>query len=367
MIEPEELTRDGTPGALYQVYSPFAKRWFERLQTDEIRQRVHSQQRAVEYLEARSQGREAPRLFSLNWSDVFGDQPAPEDHLDSYITGNARHVTVPIPPAGSVAAFERLRTFQQENRLSSYKEQRDYPSIPGTSQLSIYFKNGSITPALVLAAAQLEATQFNEKDGPTQFVKEIVWREFYYHVLYHRPEVEHTAFLERYRDIAWENREDWFEAWKSGLTGYPIVDAGMRQLRQTGWMHNRVRMIVASFLTKDLLIDWRWGERWFMEQLLDGDLAPNNGGWQWAASTGCDPQPYFRIFNPQLQSEKFDASGDYIREYVPELRSVRGKAIHNPHAHGVGASYPAPIVDHSEQRVRALALYQQASGQQAGE
>jgi deoxyribodipyrimidine photo-lyase len=254
-----------------------------------------------------------------------------------------------------------LREFRRRS-LVDYKDRRDYPSVDATSRLSIYFKNGSITPAMVLAETGLEHSEFKNKDGPTHFVKEIAWREFYYHVLHHRPEVEHSAFLERYRDLPWENREDWFEAWKQGLTGFPIVDAGMRQLLTTGWMHNRMRMIVASFLTKDLLIDWKWGERWFMEQLLDGDLAPNNGGWQWAASTGCDPQPYFRIFNPKLQSEKFDADGDYIREFVPELREVNLRAIHEPHAHGYVGSYPAPIVEHALQRDKALALYRIESG-----
>ncbi len=213
---------------------------------------------------------------------------------------------------------------------------------------------------MVLAEAKLHQSRFKETDGPTHFVKEIAWREFYYHVLYHRPEVEQTAFLERYRDLRWENRLDWFEAWKAGTTGYPIVDAGMRQLLTTGWMHNRVRMIVASFLTKDLHIDWRWGERWFMERLLDGDLAPNNGGWQWAASTGCDPQPYFRIFNPQLQSEKFDPAGEYLRRYVPELTDFDRSAIHAPHRQGTSGRYPPPLVDHAVQRDKALALYRLA-------
>lgn len=355
LIEPNELLRDGGDG-MYQVYSPFSRRWFDRLATEEIQHRIQSQGKAIEYLDRRRAGDIPSDLFQLTWPKLFGGTCPLADHLEEYIAVNTPRVTVPLPQAGSLAGLERLRAFQSRSLLD-YKSQRDFPAIDATSKLSLYFKNGALTPGMVLAETQLNRTQFRDKDGPTHFVKEIVWREFYYHVLYHRPEVEQTAFLERYRDLKWENREDWFEAWKQGLTGYPIVDAGMRQLATTGWMHNRVRMIVASFLTKDLHIDWRWGERWFMEQLLDGDLAPNNGGWQWAASTGCDPQPYFRIFNPQLQSEKFDADGDYIRTYVPELRHVTGPAIHDPHRFGINVNYPRPIVDHRTQREKALQLY----------
>jgi deoxyribodipyrimidine photo-lyase len=354
LIEPDELTRDAAPGAMYQVYSPFAKRWFERLRTDDVPSRIAAQRSGLAYLD--HSARFQP-LFAITWPDVFGSSTkTPDDHLDRYIAQNEPQVTVPIPPAGSRAALARLRSFRKAG-LVRYADRRDFPGIDGTSQLSIYLKNGSLTSAMILAELGVLDADFGTKDGPTTFLKEIVWREFYYHVLYHRPEVEHGAFLEKYRDLAWENREDWFAAWKRGETGYPIVDAGMRQLRETGWMHNRVRMIVASFLTKDLLIDWRWGERYFMEHLLDGDLAPNNGGWQWAASTGCDPQPYFRIFNPKLQSEKFDPDGEYIRTYVPELRDVPTKAIHAPHDAGVAVNYPAPLVNHAEQKERALALY----------
>ena len=172
--------------------------------------------------------------------------------------------------------------------------------------------------------------------------------------------MESGPFQRRFESIRWENRDDYFSAWKEGRTGYPIVDAGMRQLNQTGWMHNRVRMIVASFLTKDLIIDWRWGERYFMERLLDGDLAPNNGGWQWAASTGCDPQPYFRIFNPVLQSMKFDPEGIYIKKFIPELSHLDRKNIHSPSSYQRG-DYPRPIVDHGERRELALQTYKRAA------
>ena len=194
-------------------------------------------------------------------------------------------------------------------------------------------------------------------DGEAKFVSEIIWREFYYYILSRNPRVERESFNPLYSKIAWKNNEEWFSAWKEGRTGFPIVDAGMRELNETGWMHNRVRMIVASFLTKDLHIDWRWGEQYFMEKLLDGDLAPNNGGWQWAASTGCDPQPYFRVFNPYLQSEKFDPTGVYIKRFIPELKDCPVKLIHEPPQDLMNRNYPAPMVDHSVQRLEAIALY----------
>jgi deoxyribodipyrimidine photo-lyase len=233
-------------------------------------------------------------------------------------------------------------------------------AVEGTSKMSLYLKNGTITVPQIIAAYELEFLKFKGDDGATKYLKELVWREFYYHVIWHWPNAEREAFIQKYRNLQWENDDKLFEAWKAGKTGYPIVDAAMRELLTTGWMHNRARMIVASFLTKDLLVDWRWGEKWFMNQLLDGDLAPNNGGWQWAASTGCDPQPYFRIFNPMLQSERFDAEGTYIRRYIPELKDVPTKEIHNPSsATRKRTGYPEPIVIHAEQKVRASMLFKQ--------
>lgn len=345
LIEPHEISKDNK-GGFYQVFTPYSKRWFEKLRTPEVRARIHHQQKGLEYLRSRAKGKIQPDLFSLSWQNLLG-KSLPEDHLENYIQKNRSHVTVPIPPAGSIAALARLDQFQ--DRLPEYQEQRDFPAVDGTSRLSIYLKNGSLTSAQVIAALGLESCQLSEASGRVQFLKEIIWREFYYAILFHCPRVEKEAFLTKYNTIEWENREDRFQAWIHGKTGYPIVDAGMRQLRDTGWMHNRVRMIVASFLTKDLLVSWQWGEAYFMKMLLDGDLAPNNGGWQWAASTGCDPQPYFRIFNPTLQSERFDPEGHYIRKYVPELKNLSHREIHQPQN---------PIVDHTGQKVRALALYQ---------
>ena len=241
---------------------------------------------------------------------------------------NKINVTIPIPEAGFQVALTQLKSFT--DHLTDYQQNRDFPDLPGTSRLSMFLKNGSLTSAQIIQALRLQGLIWTQKTGKVQFLKEIVWREFYYHILYHRPDVEKNAFNLNYQNIQWENNNGLFLRWKEGTTGFPIVDAGMRELRETGWMHNRVRMIVASFLVKDLLIDWRWGENYFMKELLDGDLAPNNGGWQWAASTGCDPQPYFRIFNPWLQSEKFDPNANYIRKFVPELRKIPTKAIHRP-------------------------------------
>jgi deoxyribodipyrimidine photo-lyase len=269
---------------------------------------------------------------------------------------NHKHVTVAIPPSGSQAAWNRVKSWAKS--LAFYGDLRDIPSKDGTSQISMYLKNGSFTVPQLIAAYDLEHCQASGDDGATKYLKELVWREFYYHILWHHPRVEKEAFQEAYKELIWDNDKKMFQLWKDGKTGYPIVDAGMRQLKNTGWMHNRVRMIVASFLVKDLLIDWKWGEEWFMNQLLDGDLAPNNGGWQWAASTGCDAQPYFRIFNPQLQSERFDPDGIYIKEFVPELKDLSAKDLHSPSTElRKKSGYPSPMVDHAKQKIRALMLF----------
>ena len=217
--------------------------------------------------------------------------------------------------------------------IRNYKEQRDIPSIPGTSRLSVHLRFGTISIRELAA----EAGGLNET-----FLNELIWRDFYHMILWHFPNVVGHAFKPDYDKIKWRNNEKEFEAWCGGQTGYPIVDAGMRELNTTGFMHNRVRMIVASFLTKHLLIDWRWGEAYFAQKLLDFDLAANNGGWQWAAGSGCDAAPYFRVFNPYLQTQKFDPQLKYIRKWVPEFEEF---------------SYPKPIVVHEEARKRCLATY----------
>jgi deoxyribodipyrimidine photo-lyase len=347
LIEPDELYKS-KPGDFYQIYSPFAKKWFDLLAKKPVQERVKAQEAGLKYL---ARPPKAP-LFSLTWRDLKG---APfQDAHQEFEEKNNPHVDIEIPAAGSRVAFAALEDFSQ--KLKKYKTDRDIPSLPGTSRLSMYLKNGSISTAQIILYLRLHQKSSAPDDGAARFLKELVWREFYYHILSHRPDVETQSFLPKYRDIAWKNDKKMFQHWCDGTTGFPIVDAGMRQLNSTGWMHNRVRMIVASFLVKDLLINWQWGERYFMRKLLDGDLAPNNGGWQWAASTGCDPQPYFRIFNPWLQSEKFDRDGEYIKTYVPELRDVEATALHDPDGDR-GPDYPRPIVDHDVQKKHAVVLY----------
>ena len=191
------------------------------------------------------------------------------------------------------------------------------------------------------------------------FLREVGWREFSYYLLYHNPNLPSKEFRKDFASFPWVKNKSHAEAWKNGLTGYPFVDAGMRELKQSGWMHNRVRMVVASFLTKDLLIDWRVGEEWFWEQLVDADLANNSASWQWVAGCGADAAPYFRIFNPITQGEKFDPDGDYIRKWVPELSHLKGKAVHKPWESGEDLNgYPEPIIDHADARKKALELYE---------
>jgi deoxyribodipyrimidine photo-lyase len=280
-------------------------------------------------------------------------------------------------PGGTRAAHRRLRRFvggtgaQPGAGLAIYATHRDVLDAPATSRLSADLKFGTLSPRQIAHAA-LEAVREDHRLAASaeKFIQELRWRDFYAHVLYHFPHVERGAFRERFSDLEWDEDGGHLAAWKEGRTGYPVVDAGMRQLAATGAMHNRARMIVGSFLTKSLLIDWRHGERHFMQHLVDGDLASNNGGWQWVASTGTDPQPWFRIFNPILQGAKFDADGAYVRRWVPELANVPATHVHAPWEApplvlaeaGVtlGETYPHPIVDHRIQRERALERFQSA-------
>jgi len=252
-------------------------------------------------------------------------------------------------PAGEASARERLEEFSK-NQISDYKDKRNIPSITATSQLSAYLATGIISVADCWRSAQ----SYNDDTGVETWKNELLWREFYRHTVYHFPHVcMHKAYRENTSHIPWRHDSSDFEKWCVGQTGYPLVDAGMRQLLTTGWMHNRLRMVTAMFLSKHLLIDWRWGERWFMQNLIDGDFASNNGGWQWSASTGVDAAPYFRIFNPTRQSQRFDAEGRYIRHYVSELAALPRKFIHDP-ADSRPENYPEPIVDHKFARARAL-------------
>lgn len=249
------------------------------------------------------------------------------------------------------------------NRMDQYKAARDFPAVKGVSYLSVHLRFGTVSIRHLVRHARNRANT-----GSQAWLNELAWRDFYFQILHHFPQVASgKAFKPEYEHLPFPNDIALFQAWCSGLTGYPLVDAAMRQLNQTGWMHNRLRMVTAGFLVKDLLIDWRRGEKYFAEKLIDYDLAANNGGWQWAASTGCDAQPWFRIFNPVTQSEKFDAEGKFIRKYVPELAPCSNREIHAPwlmpasrqHSLGIkiGRDYPPPIVDHDRQREAALLLY----------
>lgn len=256
---------------------------------------------------------------------------------------------IALPPAGEAAAWDRWEAFRGAG-LAEYTETRNRPDIAGTSQLSHHLKWGEIHPRTLLDGLREET-----------FEKELCWREFYADVLYHQPQSIHASLDPRYDSIMrWTtgaDADDWLRAWESGETGYPLVDAGMRQLRAEGWMHNRVRMVVASFLVKDLHIPWQRGAQFFMHWLRDGDVASNAHGWQWTAGCGTDASPFYRVFNPVAQGLKFDPDGDYVRTYIPELRHIPGKAVHEPweipdgYAHG----YPERIVDHKIERAVALA------------
>jgi len=256
-----------------------------------------------------------------------------------------------------------------EKRIDRYRDARDFPAAKGPSYLSVHLRFGTVSVRELVAFAHRRSLE-PDGDGAATWLSELIWREFYAQILWHHPHVVAHTFKPEYEGLAFANDPGRFAAWREGRTGYPIVDAAMRQINATGYMHNRLRMIAASFLVKDLLVDWRWGERYFADTLLDYDLASNNGGWQWAASTGCDAQPYFRIFNPVSQSERFDPSGKFIRRYVPELGALNDAEIHAPWLVPpaiqvakqvvVGRDYPAPIVDHKRARDAALAMFKSA-------
>ena len=261
---------------------------------------------------------------------------------------------------GGAGAKARLEAFLDE-RLAGYAHDRDRPDRDGTSSLSAHLHFGEISPRQVWHGVRHLADAGRGEDGGGEaFLRELVWREFSTHLLAHWPDIAEQPFDPKFAAFAWREDAAALEAWQRGETGYPMVDAGMRQLWRTGWMHNRVRMVVASFLTKHLLIPWQAGARWFWDTLVDADLANNSASWQWVAGCGADAAPYFRVFNPVLQGRKFDPQGAYVRHWVPELRALPDQAVHAPWQAGASVpGYPAPIVDHAAARRRALAAFDQ--------
>lgn len=355
LVEPWECVKnDGSP---YTVFTPWARRW-----------------RAVKKAGPERVPRVSAPRSRTRKPIVVGSIPTLSDL--------GLQVEADIQAGGEIAAQRRLRRFAA-SRIGQYQSNRNLPAIDGTSGLSAHLKFGTISPRQVYAAAaQFIGTEYVDLDParpgrpvPREaaarlreagaFVTELCWRDFYQAVAFHFPRVLGGPFRARFEQLRWpERRPEIIDAWVSGRTGFPIVDAGMRQLALTGWMHNRLRMLTASFLTKILLVDWQIGERVFMQRLVDGDPAANNGGWQWCASTGTDATPYFRIFNPTLQSRKFDPEGRYIRRWVPELAGVEAPSIHEPArdpAILARTGYPPPCVDYAARRAEALDLLGSAS------
>jgi len=345
-VRPADIVRKAD-GGIYTVFTPFSRAW-----------------KALP-LPQRSDLLPAPARLTPPPADL-ASLPLPVATAAS-----------PLFPAGEAEAQRRLAAFvgaagqsgERPGPIARYADDRNRLDLAGTSQLSPYLRFGMIS-ARQCAVASLEVMAAGDaaaRRGAETWLSELIWREFYIGILYHFPHVLREAFRPEMRAIPWINDEAQFAAWCEGRTGYPIVDAAMRQLVQIGWMHNRARMIVASFLVKDLLIDWRRGERFFMQHLIDGDLAANNGGWQWTAGVGTDAAPYFRVFNPVLQAAKFDPEGAYVRRWLPELARLPAEFIHTPWLAPaevqrragcvVGRDYPTPLIDHAAARARLLRAY----------
>jgi deoxyribodipyrimidine photo-lyase len=326
LIEPEQvLTKQGAP---FQVYTPFSKQVLRELHVG--------------------------RPLKLKASVL-----APLDATYKLPTLPTDGLSAVRQKGGSSAAESQWKSFKK--RIASYHESRNaLADEGGTSRLSAHLNFGTISVHRIVR----DIEKLEDSDGKRSFLNELIWRDFNYYIAHHFPHVLHAPIRRGLEQIKWSNNVRHLEAWKEGRTGFPVVDAAMRQLRQTGWMHNRARMIVASFLVKDLHINWQEGEAYFMEWLTDGDQVQNNAGWQWSASTGVDAQPYFRIFNPASQGKRFDPDGEYVKRYVPELGSVPARLIHEPEKWQDDlfalVEYPEPIVDHAVQRDEALAMFKQA-------
>lgn len=329
----ELLTADGRP---FTVFTPYRRAWLRNLDAPRV---------------------EAHRVDPGRGALAPAEAMLPELEMMTFRRTNLRALKMPVGMSGARELFQDFLS-----RIDGYRDRRDYPAVRGVSYLSVHLRFGTIpVRELVRTAASINTP------GADTWLSELIWREFYFSILHHFPHVVERAFRPEYEAVRFENREDYFRAWCEARTGYPLVDAAMRQINSTGYMHNRLRMVTASFLVKDLHVDWRWGERYFAENLNDFDLAANNGGWQWCASTGCDAQPYFRIFNPVTQSKKFDPDGRFIRMYLPELSKVPDAYLHEPWKMDaalqaaaqcvIGKDYPAPIVDHDAARKKTLEMY----------
>lgn len=343
LVPPQKLTKDD--GSPFRVFTPFYRRWRAIAKQNESQ---------------------------IDWSAASFHACDSVDSASALARESARvRSNVPIPPADESAAFDRYQSFI-ENRIETYADTRDYLDIDPfgaakdspSSALSHFLRLGILSPRqLYWAARRKYANCYREeaRQSIEAWIRQLAWRDFFIHVMFHFPQVRWRNFRSDFDDLEWRDSPSDLQAWKDGRTGYPIVDAAMRQLAAIGWMPNRARMIVASFLTKDLLIDWRQGESHFMRHLLDGDQAANNGGWQWTAGVGTDAQPYFRVFNPILQSQRYDPDGEYIRHWIPELRDAPARFIHQPwRMNPPPSNYPNPIVDHKQARARAVEAFRRA-------
>ena len=338
----EILTQGGTP---FSVFTPYKNAWLKKLEPFFLKPYPVEQ-----YVGNLAQAPGKFRTFTL--ADI------------GFCATNLQALGI----AGGSTAAQKLRA-DFAPRMARYRDARNFPAEKGPSYLSVHLRFGTISIRELARTAWQSVPEGDVSggEGAATWLSELVWRDFYFMILHHHPRVVTRAFKPAYDAIRWPNDKALFDAWCAGRTGYPIVDAAMRQINQTGYMHNRLRMIAASFLVKDLLVDWRWGEKYFADHLNDFDLSANNGGWQWAASTGCDAQPYFRIFNPVTQSEKFDSDGAFIRRYVPELARCDARAIHAPWTMSldqqravkviIGRDYPTPVVEHATARLQALELF----------
>lgn len=320
-------------GNTYHVFTPFARQWRKQLSEDLLEPLSAPRKQSDTGLDGDDLNRVWPQAKTGYRDDLW--------------------------PVASRAIRKRLGDFVG-NSLKQYKKARDFPAIAGTSTLSPYLTCGAISARQCIAATREHTSDWEEDP----WVNELIWREFYRHLIFACPHLSRSEnFRATARPIPWDRDETAWQAWCQGETGFPVVDAAMKQLLKTGWMHNRLRMIVAAFLTKLLLIDWRKGEQFFMQHLVDGDYASNNGGWQWAASTGADSVPYFRIFNPERQSEKFDPEGKFIKKFLPELADLDKKSIHNPNGkQREQCGYPKPVIDYKFARQRALDVYASVMG-----